>query len=534
LRAALAALDIDAAQWRALTRVLLKNDYDLVLSGTAGSKRAAVASLFTGVIYLLSGTLPAYVVRISPDIMLGATMMTTFVAFMVTSSLLLGEGVSIASPDDYGVLGFRPVSSRTYLAARVTTLMVRTLGIAALVGGPSVLAFAFKGGVALALAAAFAAVATATASTFGIVALYGWMLRLVGPRRLVRIMSYAQFAANAVVWVGFFIASQGMQKRMLGSLHLDSALLILAYPGCWFASWVDLASGTVDGVRIAAALLSVGLAVALVLSIGGRLSLDYNERLAALATAGESRRTPKKRRRTSGRTMLGAETRVVAILLRSHFREDMRFRLGMISFLPLGLLYLVMGLSGEAVADPFVAGDGGPNGTFFVQFILLFLPFNLRNMMTFSQSHEAAWIFHSTPVDKGRLVTATRNIVAIGFLLPFVVLIGAVFGWFIGNPWHALLHAIFLGLIGYLTLAATVLADPRLPFSHKPEPRAGVMFGTMFGAAFGGIGAYFLIVLVVYRSPVAIAVTLLGLIAASVIIEPLILRRARRRLAESG
>lgn len=536
MKAALAAMDVDVAQWRALTRVLLKNDFDALLGarGLTAAKRGAT-SFFAFLTYILAGLFPAFMVRISPDVLLGATMMTTMVMFMVASSLLLGDGVAIASPDDFGILGFRPVSSRTYLAARVSTMSIRTLGIGALVGGPPVLAFAFKGGFPLAGAAAGSVFATALATTFAIVAMYGWLLRLVGPRRLTRLMSYAQLAANFVVWGGFVAASQGMQKQLLEGLRLDSASLIVGYPGCWFASWVDLANGAADAPRLIAAALSVFTVGALSWSIGGRLSLDYSDRLAALATASTPSRTRDRgRMRAPWLGFLRGEGRAVAILVRSHFRDDTRFRIAIISLVPMTALYMFMGLRGGAPPDPFVAGAKGGDPAFFLQFVLFFLPFMLRQTMTYSDAYESSWIFHTTPADRARLVTASRNVVAIGFLLPYLCFIAVLFAWLFHNAGHAVLHTIFLGSMSWLVLQVTVLADPDLPFSRPParQARGGMTIGVIMVATIFGIAGYMVITRFVYRSPVAMVATLAVFCGLSLLLSALTRGRARRRMAE--
>ena len=212
-------LDVDATQWWGLTRAFLKIDFS-ALRGTQGARAArtmAVGLLLTAVVYGLSGIMPAIVVFASSDVLFAATVMVSVTAFMVASSLLVGHGASIVSPDDHAVLGFRPVTSRTYLAVRVTSLFIRTMAITLLVGYPPVVAFLLKNGpdVRAAIGAIAALIATGFAVTLTIVASYGWMLRVAGPVRVMRFMSYMQFLSQMVVWGGFLVMSQGLQDRLI-------------------------------------------------------------------------------------------------------------------------------------------------------------------------------------------------------------------------------------------------------------------------------------------------------------------------------
>ena len=56
--------------------------------------------------------------RVFPMLLVSATLLTTYGAINTVMLLLIDFTGLVVSPDDYGVLGHRPVSSRTYFAAR--------------------------------------------------------------------------------------------------------------------------------------------------------------------------------------------------------------------------------------------------------------------------------------------------------------------------------------------------------------------------------------------------------------------------------
>ena len=87
----LTAAGIDALQWKRLVRAFLKIDFGSLRHPTGATEhRAAFVLFFTALIYFVSGIPPAVTILGSPDLLLGATLLTTVVAFMVLSSLLVG------------------------------------------------------------------------------------------------------------------------------------------------------------------------------------------------------------------------------------------------------------------------------------------------------------------------------------------------------------------------------------------------------------------------------------------------------------
>jgi len=526
-------LDVDATQWWGLTRAFIKIDF-AALRGAQGARAArtmATGLFLTAIVYGLSGIMPALIVFGSPDALFGATVMVTVCGFFVASSLLVGHGASIVSPDDHGVLGFRPVTSRTYLAVRVTSLIIRTMAITALVGYAPVVAFLLKNGpdVTAALGAIAALLATGFAVTLAIVASYGWMLRVAGPVRVMRFMSYLQFLSQMVVWGGFVVMSQGLQERLIQRQPLIETWWAPFYPGTWFASYVRIAQGHAIGTEWLLALASVLLLFVLARSVGGKLSLYYSETLSRLTT--RSVPVTAAARRFRWPSFLRDETRAVAILVRNQFKHDMKFRLGLISLLPITFVYLFMGANGGPPSDPFASTENQAQNTLFLQFALMFLPTTLRRSLVTSDAYRAAWIFHVTPADRGSLVLSARNIVTLFFLVPYLVFLAGLFTYFFHDVGHAVTHATFLGLMSYLVLELSVLIDPKLPFSTPmdKDTRAGLTFGFMMVVTLVGFAMYFFLVYVAYRSLLRMIVTFVALVAIAVLMD----RLTRRRVAAS-
>jgi ABC-2 type transport system permease protein len=529
----LEAISVDPIQWRILVRTFLKIDFGGLRSiGESKTARRNAGALFlTAIIYFLSGFAPAMIIAGVRDLFLGATVMTTVIAFMVLSSLVVGDGLSIVSPDDHAILGFRPVTSRTYLAVRLTTLFVRTVAIVTLVSVLPVAALFAKDGLhpVRALGGLLAAHGTGAAVTLGFVAVYGWLLRTVGPARVLRVLSYLQFAVNMTVWLSFILVSQGLQRRVFSGTQLSEAPWVLAYPGAWFASIVQLAGGNFGAIPIAGTSLAVVLLALILFAIGGKLSLDYAAALGRLTTTAAVQ--PVKVRPSLWLGLLHRETRAVAILVRSQFKNDIKFRLGLISLLPITLIYLMMGLRSESMGDPFVPGTHRGNEIGFLQIALMFLPMTMRQAIVMSDGYRASWLFYATPADRTRLVLAARDVITVFFLVPYLAFLAAIFTYFFGNVLHAVVHAFFLGFMSYLVLQFTIMIDPKLPFSTPPQKdtRGGMTFWIQLLVMFLGMAAYLLLTYVVYRSLVRLIVAVIVLVMAAKIMGQVTRARVERR-----
>lgn len=531
--ALLTRLGVDPIQWRALLMVAMRIDFPVAAAKKTTTERRYVRTL-AGVLllYTLFGVTPALIAYWSPDPLLAAASLSTIVGFVVASTLLMGEGSNMVSPSDHEIIGFRPVTSRTYLAVRISALLVRTFAVAGAVAVIPMIVFLLRRGFhpGLAIAAFLTAQVTGVSVALGIAAMYGWMLKVAGPARMMRYTAYLQFFAMSFVWVSMIGVSQGLNARALAGVSLSATSWWIALPPAWFGSYVMLAAGQVTPVAIIAALLSVGIVAMFGWLIRDKLSLSYVENLARLATVTTTGIAPKVGGWMAG---LSDETRAVAILVRSQLEHDMKFRLGLMSLLPLTVIYMYLG---GWPHDPFVprpSGTGGSDGPF-IQLALVFLPMTLRQAIISSESYRASWIFHTTPADRGKLVLSSRNVITAFFLVPYLVCLAVVFAYAYGNATHALIHAAFLALVSWLVLQLTILISPQLPFSmaHGKDAAAGMAFVRMMVSMMVGLASYFILVKLIYKDSMRMAIAAGVLIALGLVMDWLTRWRVRRRPVE--
>ena len=477
LRLLFGAAGIDFDQWRALTAVLLKLDFRLssFRSHPGQQIRFAAALFLQFVFYTLFGLLMAFFVAFGRDLFLGGTVAMTCTMFLIGTAVLLDHNSAIASPSDYAILGFRPVTSRTYFAVRLANVLVYTTVLTTVAVWLPVAALFIRYGAAVGAAGIVAFYACSTGTTLAILTGYAWMLRVAGPDAIKRALSYVQLAMSFLVYGGYMMMSRLLTKQFVGSFALAKTPWLMLFPVTWFASYLELAAGRTGPLEVIPAVVSVIALVAMASGLGGRLSLDYSERLGAMMTAaarskegrtGAAHAWSERGLRSLFQT---GEARAVALLVRGQFRNDQKFRMGVLSIHPMTLMYIYLGFRDGAIGDPFVSHQRGQSGFSPVAMAVMMFPSILKMHVTRSDAFRASWIFFACPSDRMQIVRSSKNVLVAFFLLPYLLFLAVLFTYLAGHLVHVAVHIALLGLLSHLVLQVAVLLDPELPFSRPMQ-----------------------------------------------------------------
>jgi hypothetical protein len=382
----------------------------------------------------------------------------------------------------------------------------------------------------LGVAAILAIYATSIATALAILVSYASILRIVPAYRLKRALTYVQVVLSFLVYGGFaLIGPLFDDQRVLQGLQRTWWLFL--HPASWFAAYFDLGTGRVGVTEVGLAVLSIGVLILLARSAAGRLSLDYADRLAALATA----TAPVKATSSSPRRRLWFgrdEARAVALLVRAQFKHDSKFRLGVLAIVPLTIFYLVLGIREGAILDPFETQPDMAQDSIVYLAVLLF-PTIIQVSLTRSDAFRASWIFYTCPADTPRLVLSTKWFVMASFVLPYLGLMAVVFLHQFGNPLHVAVHVVVLGLLSHLFLQMTVFIDPNLPFSKPMQKgeRSVVMFVTALVQAVLAVPLVMLVSRFIYSSAALTAAFIAGMVLLSAGVERLLAVRVTHRSA---
>jgi hypothetical protein len=508
-------LGVDPVQWRALVTTYLR--IDLRAGGGPGAagaqgKARSHPLVGIGIITGMGGALFAILAIRIPDVLISATLLTTYGAFNTIMLLLVDFTALVVSPDDYTVLGARPVSSRTYFAARLTSILLYIGGVSAVLALFPALGYAFWWHLGAAgFAATFAAVVLCDLSAAVlIITAYVVMLGVVHPARLRRAFSYLQLVSMMGFYGAYYLSMQGFRDSFLFDLSFGDRPWMWANPASWFAAFVRLASADAGSGVLLAAAAAVSVSIACVPLAAGGLSLEYAQRLGEITAVAEPPRTARRRWLPGFRA---GEARAIAVLIAAQFRFDQRFRMAILGIVPLILFYLLLGLDSGALEDPFAPGTDGTGGAP-LYMAVVFVPMTLQAGLQYSDSWRAAWIFFATPASPARLILAAKNFVAMWFLGGYLLLLAAIWSVYYERVWHAVFHAGVIGLLAHMLLQLAVMLKPALPFaseSRRIERSTGLYVVFFFGSLAASIIPMFLPH--VYARP-AVTATVVGLMLA--------------------
>lgn len=535
MRALVERMGADYEQWRALTRVALKLDVRAP-RGAVSTRKGRNALLPQLLFYLITGFVLAGVVFMTQDVFLAAMVIVTYAMFMVGVMVLLDYHTVVTAPDDYIILGYQPVSSRTYFLARITNLLIIVLVLSSAIALPPAGALMIRAGFQPAAAAGllvgvWAAVGT---TALAMVLAYGSLVQRVSAQRLSRALTYLQLALSFVLYGGYMLLPELFQRLGVAHMSLRKTTAVLLFPPSWFASYVDIARAQLGMREVVPALAAGGLLVLAARAASGKISLEFAERLAAMSVSA----TPRPQRSVQAAVAPGwlraGETRAVWILLRNQFRSDQKFRLSVLGILPLTLLYMLMAVGKGGVPDPFLPPDGSGNAGLIYMAVIMF-PVMLNSTITHSENYKASWIFYATAADREKTVVAVKNVVFLLFVVPYLLFVGGIFMfWFKSVP-HAVIHTLMLALLSHLALVLLLLFDPQMPFSkpiNKGE-RSTRLFVLTAGTAIFSAIAIPLTARFVYISAARTLLLLLGLWLAGVLLQRLGRWRMRRDILAS-
>jgi ABC-2 type transport system permease protein len=532
----LTRMDIDPGQWRTLVRMtfkLLGRNKSAITYRTKSKGRIASKGLWLGfIIYGIMGIMLAVAVATAKSAGIASFFLLNVILPLIAMSMLLEFVTIIVYPEDISILGYRPISSRTYFAAKASTVIMGILSYAASLGGPSVIAFLFKFGIRSAIAWIFTTVCGSLSVAMLMIIIYSMLVRHVRPENVRNIMGYTQLLFSFVAYGGYVLLP-GLGHKYIASAATPGAWTI-TLPTSWYASVVAIAAGEFTSINLFEASLAVIFTVILAWIIVDRISLVYSETVAGAAIQSSGPDTIAKPGRSGFHLFRRPEDRAVAMLIARQFRYDVKFKMAVLSILPLTVMYIFMGLQeGKSLIDPFSVNFkmSGSGPSMFLYFAMILFPVTIRGAIIHNDMYEASWIFFATPIDRGRVMLSAYRILVRTFVLPYLAVIALIFLWFFRNPMHVLMHMAVLFLSCEIFLLILFLYKPALPFSMPRETGdnvTGILVVMLVGSVFF-IGLIAIFMNFLYLTLKAYLIGVGSLLAISVFLKVVLEKRLKTR-----
>ena len=503
----------DARQWRALVVASLRND--LRRSGRAAGLSSASRGRGLGTLVALQllvggllslplwGGLPPFAV---------AVLHLTYLMLSVTALLLLDAQAVLVSPADYAAVASRPVSGRTFFAARVATVLAYVLAVGGAQSLFPVIAYYGAGGLhllrgTLGLIAVLSTILTTAAAA---TALHGLVLRHTPPRRLRALLTVLQLTTSLGLYGLLVLLPGRVGRAYLLEPLADRPRWLWAVPSTWAASLLDAGSA-------AWWLAPLALAIPMLAWWGAArwFSLGYAEQLASVNAlpSGQAHAGGGLRFRT-------AEARAVALLARAQFRHEMRFRLAVLGIVPLTIVYLLLGVVDEDMASK---SHGHPA---MVYVAVMLFPVLLKSAFARSDAYRASWVFYAAPVSAARLLLGQRSVLVRWFLGPYVVAVGVLLAFMLPSIADAVVAVTLAAALSHALLLLALLVEPSLPFAAAPQVGGNtrsIVVAILPAIFFGQMLPSFLVQ--VSGAPVLSLAAIAGAVLVNVALDALLRRR---------
>jgi len=478
----LGRLDIDPRGYAALVRtwILLDLRGQFFARATATRPRHVISPLF----WVVGQCLTASAVS---SLVLFARVDARFYAFvglslsmLVIATLVIVEFHEVVlDPNDLEILGARPVSSRTYAAARLTNLLFYVaLMFGALNLFPAIVGAGLRDAgpwyAPAYLLASMAGNSVVVAGVIGVMSV-GAVARRV--ESLKEFLAWTQIVLILVVVYG----AQMMFRDTRHGFEVWGAFppaWVGYLPPAWLAGFVDRSAGSPGVTELVTAVGLLVLTAASAALAVGRVARMYRGLGPALAPR---RLRPMRPGRVGGLDLarpaawLGTEHRVGFWLGRRLLRREPNFLIRCLLPLNSVVAVVILGLATGQFANPLI--DRTPARVILpilsVYLMVLAVPPIVFNL-AFCRDADASWVLRTAPLARpGRVAVGLCQGVLAWLLVPLCGLwcVVAAVAW--RDPLAALLHgALALGLAWPTALAslATVLEAPPL---SRPPVRAG-------------------------------------------------------------
>jgi hypothetical protein len=410
------------------------------------------------IVYIFAGFVVGTSLSRGLDTFTAGFLAGTFFLFLYAIFVVMEFSTIVTGPEDLAFYTPLPVSPRSYVAAKIMVTALFGVAFAVAFSLPSfVLAPRQAPGILLELLDA------SLVSGLGMVTLLGLLSRFIAARHLREVAAWAQFVVFIAIYGGFFLVQRSMGAA---ALHVGLTGLLLLVPSSWVAAAVSPGSGLLGvlgaglAVAVPAALFAAGVHV---------ISAAYDGKIAEMEAT-----TPRAhgRQRMAGRAGLlwrTPEERAMALLIANLFRHDTQFRMGILTIIPVTVLYFVIILfaSRSAIADPFTAaGRAGFGQTILLYLAIGFFPTYMKSALTYSSQAEATWLFSVSPADRLLFLRASRRFILTFFVAPYVTLMAVLYAALTGALWHTVMHFAVITLLVLLEVDVLLLYFPRMPFSR--------------------------------------------------------------------
>jgi len=392
--------------------------------------------------------------------------------------MLVDFGVTLVVPEDLVILGWRPISSRTYFAAKLTNALAFIAMFAgALFTLPSILGVFSKGASMLFPLLFLPCAVLGSVFVAGLVAAsYAALLRVFSAERFRSAVNYLQIAMMATLMVGSQLGPRLEGRNALRAMRgqsLDTAAWSWwdLLPPHWFCAPSEALLGGAGARTLALSAMAFTVTAALFIVLTRSLSFRYLEQVH-----GSGSSAPSPNRSSDGHTPLVLraistlfrtnEENVMFNLIRIVIARDRQVRLRVYPMMAYSLVVLPAIILFPASSGERHVSMGLMNITPLI--VLTLLPSVILPLLPYAGESQGAWIFELTGFENsGSVASGIKKSLFCLFLAPLASISLAGLAFFVGMGQAALWVVFGLSSSMLLTQIAFMGLYSGLPFTRK-------------------------------------------------------------------
>ena len=481
--------------------------------------------IMTLVMYSFMGLMIGLFVFAIRDIIIGMTVLHTFILFMMCMTLITDFSSVLLDTTDNQIILPRPVNSKTFFVARLMHILVYLLQFTIVLSiAPLIFTF-ISYGVFVGLACILTIFLTVLFSVFLTYLLYGLILRVSSEEKVKSIINGFQIVMTIIFAVGFQIVPRLInfdliEKKFTMAIQWYHYLL----PPMWMANTLEIIQkGILDLPHILMLLLAIALPIFTFWIMLKFLAPSFAKKMAAMGnTSSEDIANPN----TPQLKLENTFSDKIAKLVCKNKLEQAGFDLGWkmtsrdktfkLQFYP-SLAYLAVFIfvfvfkNGQNISSSWNDLHNTKNYLWFI-----YLP-NLTitagyTLLSYNENFGAAWRYYSSPISTpGNLISGGFKMILVKFYTPIAIIL---FGFLFFVWGTSILDDFVLGICNNILLMATIslLSKKYLPFSSQinVQQQSGKfvkMFMQMFITAFI-VGLHYLVAKIWWLTLAFIPVTL--------------------------
>jgi ABC-2 type transport system permease protein len=501
-------LGVDEVQFR----VLLRTGFLIDLRGSA---QAASAGQSSGtplksslILYAVYSAFLAFLAFVLP-VELYARVMMIFGMTLLGMIMLVDFGVTLVVPDDMVILAWRPISSRTYFAAKLTNALafIALFGVA-LFTIPSITgAFARSGTMLFTPVFLVSAILGAVFVAGLVAASYAALLRMFSAERFRSAVNYLQIAMMATLMVGSQIGPRLEGRSAMRQIVRRQVLDTSAWswwdlmPPRWFCAPNELLLGGANARTITLSVVAFAGTALLFIVLTRSLSLSYLQKVHGSGASAKS--APREAGRPSLILRIAMiffrtdEEIVMFNFIRRVLARDRQVRLRIYPMMAYWLIVMPAILIAPSGASE---GHLSPGLLKIAPLVVLtLLPGVILPLLPYAGETQGAWIFDLTGLeDTASAANGIKKTVACLFLIPLAVLCLAGLAFFMSFRDAAISVAFGLSAAILLMQIEFIGLFSGLPFTRKmAKGRAAsniayMLLGYLFIGVLGAL-AYFVL-----------------------------------------